>query len=90
MLETPAQVPLSTSHSPEDNPHNLTRREIEVLQLIAEGLTDAQVAARLVLSTRTVQAHLRSIYSKLDVTTRSAATRYAMEHGLEARAVDDG
>ena len=60
----------------------LTRREVEVLTLIAEGLTDAQVAERLVLSTRTVQAHVRSIYSKLDITTRSAATRFAIEHGL--------
>ncbi len=66
----------------DENPEGLTRREIEVLQLIAEGLTDAQVADRLVLSTRTVQAHLRSIYSKLNITTRTAATRYAMEHGL--------
>ena len=70
------------SASQEENPEGLTRREIEVLQLIAEGLTDAQVADRLVLSTRTVQAHLRSIYSKLNITTRSAATRYALEHGL--------
>jgi predicted ATPase/DNA-binding CsgD family transcriptional regulator len=63
-------------------PSELTKREVEVLRLIAEGLTDAQVADRLFLSTRTVQAHLRSIYSKLNVTTRSAATRYAMEHGI--------
>jgi DNA-binding NarL/FixJ family response regulator len=81
-LEAPHFVPQSAGLAPQDNPHNLTPREIEVLQLIAEGLTDAQVATRLVLSTRTVQAHLRSIYSKLDITTRSAATRYALEHGL--------
>jgi DNA-binding NarL/FixJ family response regulator len=70
------------SAAPTENPEGLTRREVEVLQLIADGLTDAQVADRLVLSTRTVQAHLRSIYSKLNITTRTAATRYAMEHGL--------
>jgi ATP/maltotriose-dependent transcriptional regulator MalT len=81
-LETPHTLTQSPSAAPQDNPHNLTRREVEVLQLIAEGLADAQVADRLVLSTRTVQAHLRSIYSKLDITTRSAATRYALEHGL--------
>jgi len=57
-------------------------REIEVLGLVAEGLTDAQVAERLVVSLRTVHAHLRSIYRKLDVRSRSAATRYAVEHGL--------
>ncbi|HEY0071820.1 MAG TPA: LuxR C-terminal-related transcriptional regulator [Chloroflexia bacterium] len=67
--------------SSDRHPDDLTRREIEVLRLIAEGLTDAQVAGRLVLSTRTVQAHLRSIYSKLNITSRSAATRYAIERG---------
>ncbi len=65
-----------------DNQDDLTKRELEVLKLMAEGLTDAQVADRLVLSTRTVQAHVRSIYSKLDIATRSAATRYAIRRGL--------
>jgi DNA-binding NarL/FixJ family response regulator len=60
----------------------LTVRETDVLALLAEGLTDAQIAERLVLSTRTVQAHLRSIYSKLGVTTRTAAARYALTSGL--------
>jgi len=46
---------------------------------VAQGLTDAQVAERLVISPRTVQGHLRSIYSKLDVTSRTAATRFAIE-----------
>jgi non-specific serine/threonine protein kinase len=80
--EMSASLPQSRTSNPDRHPDDLTRREIEVLQLIAEGLTDAQVAGRLVLSTRTVQAHLRSIYSKLNITTRSAATRYAIEHGL--------
>jgi DNA-binding NarL/FixJ family response regulator len=53
-----------------------------VLALIAEGLSDAEVAERLVVSIRTVHAHKRSIYRKLDVRTRSAATRYALEHDL--------
>ncbi|MEO5887566.1 MAG: LuxR C-terminal-related transcriptional regulator [Anaerolineales bacterium] len=59
----------------------LTKREIEILRLVAQGLSDAQVAERLVLSPRTVNAHLTSIYNKLGVNSRSAATRYAMEHG---------
>ncbi len=63
-------------------PEGLTAREVEVLALVSEGLTDAEVAERLVVSIRTVHAHLRSIYRKLDVRTRSAATRYALEHGL--------
>jgi ATP/maltotriose-dependent transcriptional regulator MalT len=65
-----------------DRSDGLTGREIEVLALVAEGLTDAQVAERLVVSLRTVHAHLRSIYRKLDVRSRSAATRYAVEHRL--------
>ncbi len=63
-------------------PDDLTRREVEVLKLIADGLTASQVADRLSLSPRTVQAHVRSIYTKLGVTSRSAVTRYAVEHGL--------
>ena len=62
----------------------LTPRETEVLVMVARGLTDAEVAEQLFLSLRTVHAHLRSIYRKLDLHTRSAATRYALEHGLAA------
>ena len=67
-----------------DSPDGLTTREIDVLALVATGRTDAEVAEKLVVSLRTVHAHLRSIYRKLDVHTRSAATRYALEHGLAA------
>jgi ATP/maltotriose-dependent transcriptional regulator MalT len=77
-LGTPAPAPA------EDRPDGLTTREVEVLALVAEGLTDAQVGERLVVSLRTVHAHLRSIYRKLDVRSRSAATRYAVENGLLA------
>jgi len=63
-------------------PDGLTPRETEVLAMVAKGLTDAEVAERLVVSLRTVHAHLRSVYRKLDVHTRSAATRYALEHAL--------
>ena len=58
----------------------LTTREVEVLRLVAQGWTDAQVAEHLVISPRTVNAHLNSIYRKIRVTSRSAATRYAIEH----------
>ena len=60
----------------------LTVREVEVLRMIAMGLTDTQVAEKLVISRRTVNAHLTSIYSKINVSTRSAATRYAIENKL--------
>jgi len=63
-------------------PAGLTAREVEVLRLVASGLTDIQVAEKLVLSPRTVHAHISSIYNKLGVSSRSAATRYAMEHHL--------
>lgn len=63
-------------------PDDLTEREVEVLRLVASGLTDAQVAEQLVISPRTVQGHLRSIYNKISVNSRSAATRYAVERKL--------
>jgi DNA-binding NarL/FixJ family response regulator len=63
-------------------PDDLTAREVEVLRLVARGLTTQQVAAELVLSERTVHAHLRSMYRKLEVSSRTAATRYALEHDL--------
>jgi DNA-binding CsgD family transcriptional regulator len=61
-------------------PAGLTAREIEVLRLVAQGLTDAEVADKLVLSPRTVNAHLTSIYNKLGVNSRAAATRFAVEN----------
>jgi LuxR family maltose regulon positive regulatory protein len=60
----------------------LTAREVEVLRLLAAGLTDAQIAGQLVISSRTVNAHLTSIYHKIAVSSRAAATRYAIEHHL--------
>ena len=51
----------------------MTAREIDVLHLVADGLTNAEIADRLVLSPRTVHAHLRSIYDKLGVNSRTAA-----------------
>jgi DNA-binding CsgD family transcriptional regulator len=60
----------------------LTARERDVLRLVAHGLTDAQVADQLAISPHTVHAHLRTIYGKLNVTSRSAATRLAIERGL--------
>ena len=64
------------------NPAGLTAREVEVLRWVARGLTDAQVAEQLVISPRTVTSHLSSIYNKLGVSSRSAATRFAIEHRL--------
>ena len=63
-------------------PAGLTRRESEVIRLLAMGLTSTQIAEQLVISLSTVNTHVRSIYTKLDVPSRSAATRYAVEHHL--------
>lgn len=60
----------------------LTAREVEVLRLVAQGLTNDKVAERLFISPRTVSTHLSSIYAKIGVSSRSAATRYAIEHHL--------
>jgi non-specific serine/threonine protein kinase len=61
---------------------SLTTREIEVLRLLAQDLSNPQIAERLVVSRRTVDAHLRSIYDKLGVRSRDAAIRVATEQGL--------
>ena len=55
---------------------------MEILHLIAEGLTNVQIAERLIVSVHTINAHVRSIFNKLDVTSRTAATRSAMEQGI--------
>ena len=69
-------------HAEATGVESLTPRQVEVLRLLARGWTNAQIADELFLSRRTVHAHLREIFRKLDVSHRSAATRYAMEHGL--------
>jgi predicted ATPase/DNA-binding CsgD family transcriptional regulator len=79
---TAAPAPTPATKSATRSSDSLTAREVEVLCLLAAGLTDYQIADHLVLSLHTVHAHLRSIYSKLGVTSRSAATRYAFEHQL--------
>jgi DNA-binding NarL/FixJ family response regulator len=63
-------------------PAGLTAREVEVLRLVAHGLTDGQVAEQLVISHRTVNTHLTSIYNKLGVDSRTAASRFAVDHRL--------
>ncbi len=63
-------------------PAGLTEREVDVLRLVAIGLSDADVAQQLYLSVRTVNAHLRAVYRKLGVRSRAAAGRFAEENGL--------
>ena len=82
-----AAVPSTDAGSPpasniSTNPAGLAAREVEVLRWVARGLTDAQVAEQLVISPRTVTSHLSSIYNKLGVSSRAAATRFAVDHQL--------
>jgi predicted ATPase/DNA-binding CsgD family transcriptional regulator len=77
---TASQQP--SSYSTPEHPGGLTSREVEVLGLVASGLTNVQVAKELFLSPRTIQRHLNSIYHKIGVSSRAAATRFALEHHL--------
>ncbi len=60
----------------------LTAREVEVLQLVASGMTNKEIAANLKISEKTVARHLSNIFTKLDLSSRSAATAYAYDHKL--------
>lgn len=62
--------------------HGLSPRELEVLRLMANGLTNQQVADELFLSRRTVTSHVTSILGKLDLSSRTAAVSYAIRTGI--------
>jgi len=64
-----------------DEMDGLTSRELEVLRMVAQGLTNKEVAQQLYISDRTVQAHLSSIFSKLQVSSRTEAVMYAIRKG---------
>jgi non-specific serine/threonine protein kinase len=83
LLDIPHPPPGSASRLPSSLPYEpLTGRELEVLRLLAQDLSNPQIAERLVVSRRTVEAHLRSIYGKFGVKSRDAAIRYAIDYGL--------
>jgi DNA-binding NarL/FixJ family response regulator len=65
-----------------DSPGGLTAREVEVLRLVAGGKTNRSIATELVLSEKTVDRHVSNIFTKLNVSSRAAATAFAYEHGL--------
>ncbi len=71
-----------STESPPPIPGNLTTRELEVLRLVASGKTNRAIAGDLVISEKTVARHVANIFTKLDLSSRSAATAYAYEHGL--------
>jgi DNA-binding NarL/FixJ family response regulator len=71
-----APAPVSGAATP------LTKRELEILRLVAEGLTNADIARRLWVTEQTVKFHLSNVYRKLDVANRTEAGRWAQLHGL--------
>ena len=72
-----AGVPRGPRRSTAANARGLTARQLEVLALLAEGLTNADIAARLTLSPKTVEHHISAVFEKLDVTNRGQAAAAA-------------
>jgi DNA-binding CsgD family transcriptional regulator len=62
--------------------NNLSEREIETLKLVAQGMSNKQIALSLFISINTVKVHLRNIFEKINVESRTEATLYAIEHGI--------
>ena len=80
---SPSVERLSGRHVPSSGEAGaLSARELCVLRLVATGMTNRAVAAELVISEKTVARHVANIFTKLGVSSRSAATAYAYEHGL--------
>jgi DNA-binding NarL/FixJ family response regulator len=67
-------------------PGGLTRRELEILRLIADGLTTREIAERLFISAKTADRHIQNMYTKIGTSSRATATRWAIDHGVVVRA----
>ena len=65
-----------------EGPAGLTAREVEVLRLVAQGLSNKEIAKRLVISPKTTSNHVEHIYSKIGTSNRAGAGLFAMQHGL--------
>jgi DNA-binding NarL/FixJ family response regulator len=66
----------------DNRPAGLSDREVEVLRLIAEGCSNADVAQRLFISRRTAEHHVQHIYTKVGMSSRAAVALFALEHDL--------
>jgi len=84
MRELAIRVPQGQRDSTRSNPAGLTARQVEVLALVSEGLTNAEIAERLVVSQRTAEHHVAALFTKLGVATRRQAAQRASELGLDA------
>ncbi len=82
------EATVRTAIAPASAQDRLTRREQEVAALLAEGLTNGQIAKRLVITQRTVAAHIEHILNKLDFTSRTQVGVWAVEHRLVAPSRD--
>jgi len=70
----------------DEPPGGLSRREFQVLRLIADGLSTREIAGRLFISAKTADHHIQHIYTKIAVSNRAAATRWAIDHGVSGDA----
>jgi len=84
-----ATQPARTARADDAETAGLTRREREILQLVAEGLTNGDVARKLWVTEQTVKFHLANIFRKLNVTNRTQASRWAHAHGLVSEEAAD-
>jgi len=72
----------SVQNEPQDSSEELTDREVDVLELLAEGLPNEDIAEKLYISERTVRSHVSNILAKLDLTNRTQAALYAVRKGI--------
>jgi DNA-binding NarL/FixJ family response regulator len=82
LVDAIATAPTAQSQLSARLPDGLTRREAEVLSLIAAGLSNTEIAGRLVISEGTVKSHVNRVFAKIDARDRAQAVAYAYRHGL--------
>ncbi len=80
------ELPDRTKSAASKESTGLTRRELEIAELVAQGMTNKEIAGRLVISTRTVEAHVEHILTKLGFTSRSKVAAWMAERTAERRA----
>jgi DNA-binding NarL/FixJ family response regulator len=82
LLEQPTPASAPPAVASDERPEGLTRREVDVVRLVAQGLTNSQIARSMVVSEATVKTHLNHVLSKLDVDGRSGLVAWAWRNGL--------